>query len=109
MFDIGSPELLLVLIVTLLVIGPQRLPETIRTLARWWMGLKRSLSQTRAQIEEEIGFDRIRQQLDEEGVVEEIKAMSIELNSVAKDAGAGLKEAEKPADPSHWPGMPPPE
>ena len=113
MFDVGSPEVLLVLIIALLVIGPERLPETIRTVAHWWGRLKRSITQTKTQIEAEIGFDAIRQQLHEEGVVEEIKAMSIDLNSVVDDSGPGLSELKKPAEesnnPSHWPGMPPPD
>ena len=112
MFDIGSPELLLVLVVALLVIGPTRLLETVRTVAHWWLRLKRTLTETRAQIETEIGFDAIRQQLHEEGVIEEIKATAIDLKSVVDDTGPGLQELEKsndePADPRRWPGMPPP-
>ena len=35
MFDIGFPELVLVSIVALLVIGPDKLPAAVRTLALW--------------------------------------------------------------------------
>ncbi len=113
MFDIGSPEVLLIAIVALLVIGPERLPEAIRALATWWGRLKRWLALVSKQISDEIGFDRIRQQLDEEGMVEEIKALKIELNQVTGDLGTGLSEltgsGSDPANPSHWPGMPPSE
>lgn len=113
MFDIGSPELLVIGIVALLVLGPERLPEAIRSFATWWGRLRRSIRRLTAQIEDEIGFDQIRHQLHEEQVIEEIGAIKIELNSIADDAGFSLGEVIKPkqisADPTHWPGMPPPE
>ncbi len=112
MFDIGSPEMLMLAVVALLVLGPERLPDAMRTAARAWVRMRRSVTKTVAQVQEEIGFDEIRQQLDEEGVVSEIKAMQIELNELTGESGIGLKELEKSAEssnPRHWPGMPPEE
>ncbi len=113
MFDIGFPELLLVCIVVLLVMGPERLPEVIRTFATCRRRLSRRIAGVKHQILDEIGLDQIRAQLHEESVLEEIRAVKIELNDVAKDASSSLGELEKPAhdsaDPAHWPGMPPPD
>ena len=36
MFDIGFSELLIVAVLTLIVMGPERLPETVRTLSLWF-------------------------------------------------------------------------
>ena len=66
MFDIGFPELLLISVVALVVIGPEKLPETVRTVALWIGRLKRSLSNIRLELENEIGADEIRQQLHNE-------------------------------------------
>ena len=41
--DFGSMELMLIVLVTLLVIGPERLPETLRTLGLWMGRISRSL------------------------------------------------------------------
>ena len=113
MFDIGFPELMLVCIMVLLVLGPERLPEVVRTFATWRRRLNRRIAGVKQQIQDEIGLDQIRAQLHEESVLEEIKAVKIELNDVAKDASIGLDEPTKPAhevaDPTHWPGMPPPD
>ena len=112
MFDIGSPEVLLIAVVALLVLGPERMPEAIRGLTTWWGRLKRQTTRLLEQISNEIGFDRIRQQLHEEAMIEEIKAVKLELNQLSIDAGPGLSEVtdsgHNPADPAHWPGMPPP-
>jgi len=113
MFDIGFPELMLVCIIVLLVTGPKRLPEAIRTFATWRRRLRRRIGRTKQRMRDEIGFDQIRAQLHEESVLEEIEAVKIELNDVAEDASFGLDELVKPvnesADPAHWPGMPPPD
>ena len=67
MFDIGFPELILVSIVALLVLGPERLPEALRTLGLWLGRLRRSFNSVKTEIEREIGMDDIRRQLQAVG------------------------------------------
>ncbi len=73
MFEIGFTELILIAIVGLLVIGPERLPEALRTLGLWVGRLRRSFANVKAEIEKEIGMDEIRRQLHNEAVMEEMK------------------------------------
>jgi sec-independent protein translocase protein TatB len=78
MFDIGFTELLLVGIVALVVLGPDRLPGAVRTAGLWIGRIKRSFSSIKADIEREIGADEIRRQLHNEDILElerEMKAM----------------------------------
>lgn len=74
MFDIGFPELMLVSVVALLVIGPNRLPETVRTIMLWLGRLRRSFANIKMEIEQEIGADEIRQQLHNESIMKELDA-----------------------------------
>ena len=69
MFDIGFTELLVCLVVALVVIGPEQLPGTVRTVGLWIGRLKRSLRDTRQEIERQIGADDIRRQLHNEEVM----------------------------------------
>lgn len=85
MFDIGFPELLLVSVVALLVVGPDRLPETIRTLALWIGRLRRSFANIRQEIENEIGADEIRAQLYNESIMQDIKQSRETLQEVKND------------------------
>lgn len=63
MFDIGFSELLLIAVVCLIVIGPKRLPETVR-FAGFWLGrMRRNLSRARADMEREFGLDEVRREL----------------------------------------------
>ena len=60
MFDIGFTELLLVGLVALVVLGPERLPGAVRTAGLWVGRLKRSFNNIKAEVEREIGADEIR-------------------------------------------------
>lgn len=73
MFDIGFTELLLCLVVALVVIGPEQLPETVRTIGLWIGRLKRSLRDTRSEIERQIGADDIRRQLHNEEIMRSLE------------------------------------
>jgi len=72
MFDIGFSELLLIALVTLLVMGPERLPQTVRSISLWIGRLKQMLASARRDLEQEVGMDDIRQQLHNEQVMREL-------------------------------------
>lgn len=57
MFGINGPEFILLLIIGVLVIGPQRLPEYTQKLANLVKELRRMASGAREQIKEEVGID----------------------------------------------------
>ena len=70
MFDIGFTELLLVGLVALVVLGPERLPGAVRTTGLWIGRLKRSFANIKAEVEREIGADEIRRQLHNERILD---------------------------------------
>ena len=73
MFDIGFPELLLILFVGLVVIGPDKLPQLIKTSLRSFRTLRGYLVETKSQIEKSVGIEEIRQDLHNEKIVESLK------------------------------------
>ena len=84
MFDMGFFELLVIALVGLFVIGPERLPHTIRTCALWFGRIKRSILETRREIEQQLGADDIRRELHNEQVLrnwEKMKDVRAELEA----------------------------
>ncbi|MGP4953755.1 Sec-independent protein translocase protein TatB [Pseudomonas helleri] len=69
MFGISFSELLLVGLVALVVLGPERLPGAARTAGLWIGRLKRSFNAIKQEVEREIGADEIRRQLHNEHIL----------------------------------------
>ncbi|MDR5859004.1 twin-arginine translocase subunit TatB [Halomonas eurihalina] len=66
MFDIGFLELLLLGIVGLLVLGPERLPKAVRTVGLWIGRIKRSVSDIQREITTQLEAEELRRKLDEQ-------------------------------------------
>ena len=65
MFDIGFAEILLVGVVGLLVIGPERLPGAIRTTSAWVSRFRRGFDEVRAEVQRELHNDEVMRELKE--------------------------------------------
>jgi len=105
MFDIGFFELLMVAVVGLLVIGPERLPGAVRTGSLWVGRLKRSLRETRTNFEQQIGADDIRRQLHNEEVMHSLQQSYNEMTQRVDSEIADIETAVKiSADPTPYDG-----
>ena len=85
MFDIGFPELLVISLVALVVIGPNELPNTLRAISLWVGRLRRNFAKIRQELEKEIGADEIRAQLYNEEVMREIEESKETLTNTQKE------------------------
>lgn len=90
MFDIGFSELIVCAIVALLVIGPERMPEAVRTVGLWIGRLKRGLRETRSEIERQMGVDDIRRQLHNEDIMRSLEDARRDMDSVVAQTQASL-------------------
>ncbi len=92
MFDIGFAELLIIGVVMLLVIGPERLPETIRTGSAWLARLRRGFNEIKQEVKQELHNDEIMRELREAG--EQIKK---DTDAVTRDLSATGESIRKEA------------
>ena len=81
MFEIGFPELVVIVFVGLLVVGPEKLPQILKTLTRSFRAIKSYLMETRSEIEKSVGMDEIRQDLHNEKIMEDLKENKKQSNS----------------------------
>ena len=85
MFDIGFSEILIVATLTLIIMGPKRLPETVKTITLWLGRIRNFINSAKVEIENEVGIDEIKKQLHNEKIRNEIEKSKRELNSISKD------------------------
>jgi len=72
MFGLGMPEILLILAIALIVIGPQKLPELAKTLGRAMGEFKRSAQE-------------LKRSIDMDSTVHDVKSSTTDLKDVIKD------------------------
>ena len=73
MFDIGFPELILIAVLGLVILGPERLPAALRAIGLWLGRAQRSYHSVKEQIEKEVGMEEVHRQLRREVMEEKIK------------------------------------
>lgn len=86
MFDIGFTELCLIGLVSLLVIGPERLPKVAR-LAGFWLGKTRTMvAAVKEEIKLELQAEEMRQIFKEQSGLEDVQQMLDETSDTLKSA-----------------------
>jgi Tat protein translocase TatB subunit len=80
MFGLGMPEILLILAIALIVIGPQKLPELAKTLGRAMGEFKRSAQE-------------LKRSIDVDTTLQDVKSSTTDLKDVIK--GSGQKKSHK--------------
>ncbi len=63
MFDIGFAELLIIAVVGLIVLGPEKLPVAVRTVGLWVGKAKRTISGIQSDINEELRLEEMKRQV----------------------------------------------
>lgn len=87
MFDVGFSELVLLAIVALVVLGPEKLPHAARILGAWVGRIRRTVGNIQAEIEREVASQEMKARLDKEfknlggqSILDELKSEQRELN-----------------------------
>ena len=69
MFDIGILELFLVLVIGLVVLGPERLPEVVKSVTRSMKWIKKTITSSKEEVSKNIGLDEVYQDLRNEEIL----------------------------------------
>jgi len=97
MFDVGFFELVLIGVVALLVIGPQRLPAVARTAGLWIGRGKRLINSVKSDIEQEIRAEELKKILKDQQASnplhEIIDDTREQLKTVESETASSLREA----------------
>jgi len=102
MFDIGFSEMVVIGLVALIVIGPERLPRVARTLGHLVGRLQRYVADVKADINREVELDELRKMKDnlqqaatgfESSVQSEINAVQGDLNKAGSELNSAAAAA----------------
>ena len=95
MFDIGFTEIIFIMVIALLVVGPERLPRIARTAGLWVGKMRGFVSSVKADIDRELATEELRKALDKQAVVPELEELidmssTIPLSTTLLTSGCGL-------------------
>ncbi len=95
MFDIGFTELMVIGVVALIVIGPERLPGVARTIGHLAGRLQRYVNDVKADISREMEFDELRKMRDsmQQAATEIETSVRSELDKTEQDLNKTVAEA----------------
>jgi sec-independent protein translocase protein TatB len=105
MFEIGFSEIVMVGLVSLLVIGPERLPKVAR-LAGYWIGkTRRMIAAAKAEISAELHAEEMRQVLKEQDDLKALQNLIDETRDAARSIHSSLEslpqDSPKPDTDQH--------
>jgi sec-independent protein translocase protein TatB len=112
MFDISFSELLVIALVTLIVVGPERLPKVARTLGHMLGRLQRYVNDVKADIAREMELEELRKMRAsveesareiERSIHEEVNRAEREVQSVAEAVEKSVVEGAAAAEASSIP------
>ena len=93
MFDIGFSEIVVIGVVALVVIGPERLPKTARTLGHLFGRLQRYVAEVKADISREMELDELRKlQREMQGAARDFQQS---VTTAANEMQSGLRNVER--------------
>ncbi len=102
MFDVGFSELILLGIVALVVLGPEKLPHAARMAGAWLGRIRRTVIDIQAEIEKEVSAAELKQRMNDEiarlkaatnPIEEEIKAVENTIHQQMTDASQTVDAA----------------
>ena len=93
MFDVGFSEIVVIAVVALVVIGPERLPKAARTMGLLFGRLQRYVGDVKADISREMELDELRKlQKQVQGAAQEFKTS---VESAAQNVHEGVRSVEE--------------
>src|SRR3989442_15110481 len=92
MFDIGFSEIVVIGVVALIVIGPERLPKVARTLGHMFGRLQRYVNEVKADINREMELDELRRLQGE--VQSAAREFETSVTRAASEVQSGVRSVE---------------
>ncbi|WP_434664879.1 Sec-independent protein translocase protein TatB [Aeromonas sp. NJAU223] len=101
MFDIGFWELVVIAVVALVVLGPERLPGAIRTAAHWIKLIRSTANSVKSELEQELKLQELHNDLK--------KAETLKMSNLSPELQESIEQLKTAAQSVNRPYQPQPE
>ncbi|MEZ6932281.1 Sec-independent protein translocase protein TatB [Aeromonas sp. S16(2024)] len=98
MFDIGFWELVVIGVVALVVLGPERLPVAIRTASHWIRLIRSTANSVKTELEQELKLQELHNDLK--------KAEQLQMNNLSPELQASIEQLKAAAQSVNRPYQP---
>ena len=95
MFDIGFWELILISVVGLVVLGPERLPVAIRTVSRWIGAARNMANSVKDELNQELKIQELQENLKKAEQMG-MKDLSPELRDTVEELKKAASDVQRP-------------
>ena len=92
--DIGLQELFLISVMALIILGPERLPSTMKQIMIWASKIKNSFNSIKKEFENELDLDGIQQQIHNEKIINQLGEPIEQLEENAKKIQQSLLDLD---------------
>lgn len=100
MFDVGFWELVVIMIVALLVVGPERLPRLARTIGLWVGKAQGFVRTVKSDIDRELATDELRRTLAKQAQIPELHELVDEVQTGMSTQPTTAPAPAQPAEPA---------
>jgi len=95
MFDIGFWELILISVIGLVVLGPERLPVAIRTVSRWVRAVRHTANGVKQELSRELKLQELHDNL-KKAEQQGMKDLAAPLEESVKELKQAANEVDRP-------------
>jgi sec-independent protein translocase protein TatB len=96
MFGVDFSELIVIMVVALVVLGPERLPKAARAMGEWWGRAQRYINRIKADVNNSMELEQLREL--ERKVKDEADALERSVQQASNDINHEMQKLEKELD-----------
>jgi sec-independent protein translocase protein TatB len=94
MFDMGFTELVVIGVVALLVLGPERLPGAVRSTSKKLSQLKSAFNNLKEELAKEVNIDELRQDDHNKAIMKQLEEGGKAIKDNLDEVRSGLSDLE---------------
>jgi sec-independent protein translocase protein TatB len=98
MFGVDFSEIMVIMVVALIVLGPERLPKVARTMGEWWGRLQRYVNRMKADVTTSMELEELRQM--ERRIKAEADALERTVQQAGNEINREVQQLEKDGTPA---------